>query len=255
MKKIIFLIATKLLFISVYSQSAKEQLALANAAELSDNNFYEEIIYEDRLGYFIIPVKIGNDIYEYIFDTGGFNTLTSNILNKNQLPKLMEVQVGSSNQMKSKITITKIPLLTIAVINFKDIGAFNFDFDASPQIKCYTNGGLIGKSIIGKAIWQINSLDKKIILTDKMSNLNNLDNALKIKVSFDKTLNPFIKAKINGKTESFLLDFGYGGFISLTGKDGEKYASKKVTKIIGGRLNWGKWYSSGKYLCVYTGEL
>ena len=38
----------------------------------------------------------------------------------------------------SKVNLTKIPSLTIADIDFEEIGAFNFDFEESPQIKCYT---------------------------------------------------------------------------------------------------------------------
>lgn len=216
-----------------YAQSAKEQLKLVNSVKLENTGFFQEIDFQDKFGYFIIPVKIGDDTYEYIFDTGGYNTLTSEIMDKNELPILMEVETGSSNQIKSKIILTKIPTVTIGGIDFKEIGAFNFDFEESPQIKCYTNGGLIGKSIIKESIWQINAQEKKIILTDKLDKLRNLENAIKIKVKFDKLFNPFINMDVNGTSKSFLLDFGYGGFISLTEKDGVSLESKETIEIIG----------------------
>jgi len=222
-----------LLCCSAHGQSAKEQLAIVNSGDLAAKDFYEEITYEDRFGYLIVPVTIGNRDYEYIFDTGGYNTLTSEIMDSNQLTPAMEVQVGSSNQLKSRIALTKIPSLAVGNIEFTNVGAFNFDFEDSPQITCYTNGGLIGKSVIEKAVWQINAIDKKISVTDDIGKLPHLDNAFRIRVSLDKTLNPFIKAKINGKTETFLLDFGYGGLLSLTEKTGRKYAAPNTVEIEG----------------------
>ncbi|WP_025664726.1 PDZ domain-containing protein [Aquimarina megaterium] len=233
MRKIILTIVLLLSISFNYAQSAKEQLRLVNSVKLEDTGFFQEIDFQDKFGYLIIPVIIGNDIYEYIFDTGGYNTLTSKIMNKNKLPNLMEVETGSSNQIKSKITLTKIPSVTIGGIDFKEIGAFNFDFEKSPQINCYTNGGLIGKSIIKEAIWQINEQTKKIILTDNLDNLKNLKGAIKVKVKLDKLFNPFIKVKVNGEMKSFLLDFGYGGFISLTEKEGVHLESKEIIEIVG----------------------
>lgn len=233
MHKIIILSIATFLSAASFGQSAKEQLNIINSVTLNTTDFFEEIPFHNKFGYFIIPVNIGDAIYDYIFDTGGYNTITSEIMNSNKLPSLMEVNVGSSNQLKSTIALTKVPSVTIGNIDFKDIGALNFDFDQSPQITCYTNGGLIGKSVINKAVWQINSKDQKMILTDDISKLNHLDNAIKIKVSFDKTLNPFIKAKLNGKTKTFMLDFGYGGFISLTEKDGKKLSSNNTVEIEG----------------------
>ncbi len=233
MRKIILTIALLLSINLNYAQSAKEQLKLVNSVKLMNTEFYQEIDFQDKFGYFIIPVKIGNGTYQYIFDTGGYNTLTSEIMDTNELPNLMEVETGSSNQIKSRIALTKIPTLTIGGVNFKEIGAFNLDFEESPQIKCYTNGGLIGKSIIKEAIWQINEKEKKIILTDNLGNLKNLENAIKIKVKFDKLFNPFIKVKVNDNMKSFLLDLGYGGFISLTEKEGVNLESKETIEIIG----------------------
>lgn len=224
-----------LLQIAYYSfgQSAREQLEIVNSAEITSSEYYEEIPFENKFGYFTIPIKIGEKTYDYIFDTGGYNTLTSEIIDENGLPKLMEVEVGSANKLKSKIKLTKIPVLEIGNLEIKDVGAFNFNFNDSPSIKCFTNGGLFGKSIIKNGIWQINAQDQKIIVTNDIYKLSNIDDAIKIKVKLDKVYNPFIKAKLNGKTHTFLLDFGFGGFLSLTQKDGENLKTDNEVKIIG----------------------
>lgn len=233
MKKISLLITLCSLWNLVIAQSAKEQLALANSADLITKDFFEEISFEDRFGYIIIPVKIGAKTYEYIFDTGGYNTLTSEIMNSNEIEKRFEVEIGSANKIKSTIGAAKIPGLSIGGVAFGNIGAFNFDFEESPQIKCYTNGGLLGKGVIKEAVWQINYEERKIVITDDLQKLQHLDNAIRIKVKLDKTFNPFIKAKVNGATIKFLLDFGFGGFISFTEDTGKNLASENPIVVSG----------------------
>jgi predicted aspartyl protease len=212
-------------FLTIYcfGQSPKEQLKIANAANVGVTDFYEEISFVDRSGYFIIPVSIGSKTYEYIFDTGGYNTVTTEIMKENQLPELMKVTVGSSNQIKSKVSLSKIPRLNVGHISFTDVGVFNFDFDESPIIKCYTNGGLLGKGVIRQSVWQIDYPNKIIRLADNVKKMPNLENSIKLKVELDKVFNPFFQAEIDGRTQKFMLDFGFGGFISLTEKTANEY--------------------------------
>jgi predicted aspartyl protease len=217
----------------LFAQSPKEQLSIANSAKLVTKNFYDEIHFTDKLGYFTIQIKIDNNTYEYIFDTGGYNTVTSKIMESAKLPSLMEVEVGSSNKIKSKIKLSKIPLLQIGKAQFENVGVFNFDFSSSPVINCYTNGGLIGKSVIGEAVWQIDYKKSVIRVSDNIANMPNLDNSEKIKIELDKTLNPFLKIMINGKQEKFMLDFGNGGLLSLTEKTASSLKSTNVLTIEG----------------------
>jgi hypothetical protein len=149
------------------------------------------------------------------------------------LPSLMEVEVGSSNKIKSKIKLSKIPLLQIGKAQFENVGVFNFYFSASPVINCYTNGGLIGKSVIGEAVWQIDYKKSVIRVSDNLAKMPNLDNSEKIKIELDKTLNPFLKLTINGKEEKFMLDFGFGGLISLTEKTASSIKSANKLTIEG----------------------
>ncbi len=217
----------------LFAQSAKEQLSIANSAKLLTKNFYDEVPFVDKLGYFTIPVTIDSVTYDYIFDTGGYNTVTTKIMENAKLPLLMTVDVGSSNKIKSKIKLSNVPLLQIGKAIFEDVGVFNFDFSASPVINCYTNAGLIGKSVIREAVWQIDYINSVIRISNKFSNMPNLEKGEKIKIELDKTFNPFFKILINGKQEKFLLDFGFGGLISLTEKTASSIKTKKILKIEG----------------------
>ncbi len=232
-KKFIIIFTLLLTKSFVFGQSAKEQLSIANAAKLVSKSFYDEIPFSDKLGYFTIQVKIDTSFYEYIFDTGGYNTVTTKIMDNAKLSSLMEVEVGSSNKVKSKIKLSKVPLLQIGKAQFENVGVFNFDFSSSPVINCYTNGGLIGKSVIGEAVWQIDYKKSVIRVSDNLANMPNLHNGEKIKIGLDKTLNPFLKLKINGKEENFMLDLGFGGLISLTEKTASSIKSTNKLTIEG----------------------
>ena len=218
---------------SADSQNAKEILEIANSGNIDSSNFLKEIKFEDKYGYFIIPVTIGNVTYNYIFDTGGYNTINTSILERNKLRELIQVEVGSSNQIKSKVAMSRVPNIQIAGISFRNVGVFNFDFEKSQAINCYTNGGIIGKGIIKESVWQIDYRNGLIRLTDKLSELPNLDNAIKLKVRLDKTFNPFIKAEVNGKKIEFMLDYGFGGFISLTENTAKKILKSSIQEIDG----------------------
>jgi hypothetical protein len=215
------------------AQRPKDQLRIANAAQIGISEFYQEIPFVDKGGYFIIPVKIGVETYNYIFDTGGYNTVTTEIMNRNTLPELMQVTVGSANQLKSKVKLSKIPRLYLGNIPFNGVGVFNFDFEESPVIKCYTDGGLLGKGVIKECVWQIDYENKVIRLADRVDKMPGLENSMKLNVELDNVFNPFVKVKINGQLEKFLLDFGYGGFISLTEKTAAKISFGAVTEING----------------------
>lgn len=154
-------------------------------------------------------------------------------MTENELQALMKVMVGSSNQIKSEIRLSKIPQLKVGDVSFSDVGVFNFDFDASPIIQCYTNGGLLGKGVIRQAVWQIDYQHKIIRLADRIEKMPNLEHAVKLKVELDNVLNPFIEVEINGRKQKFLLDFGFGGLISLTEKTTKQYAFSNTIETYG----------------------
>lgn len=214
-------------------QSAKAQLAIANSAKLVSKGFYDELPFQDKFGYFTIKARVDTATYEYIFDTGGYNTATSKVLQNAGVSSLLEVEVGSANQLKSKVKLSKIPLLQLGKASFQDVGVFNFDFPDSPVINCYTNAGLIGKSVIREAIWQIDYRQSVIRVSDQLRNLPAVEKGQKIKIRLDKVWNPYLTLSVNGRQEEFLFDLGFGGLLSLNEKTAASFGFQQTVTIEG----------------------
>ncbi|WP_128544533.1 aspartyl protease family protein [Larkinella soli] len=191
-------------------------LSIVRAGEASRKTFYAEIPFQERMGNLLIPVTIGQETYNYIFDSGAHFSVTDSIRRLNHFNQKLTVQLGSANQLKSKVAVTRIDQLKTAGIAFKKVGAFVLDFDQAPRIRCLTHGGLFGSSLIRKYVWQIDYQRKKIIATDQFSKIHLPQNTIRIPVSLDKRGFPFIHLHVNGQSVRFLFDLGFGGLFSLT---------------------------------------
>ena len=226
--------------IAACAQSPGQVLQWMNTVKTAGRNFYYEIPFEYRNNEIVIKVTIGGQAYDYIFDTGGYNDITDEIQAKNNFPVLTTQTVGSANRLKAKVNVVKVDSMKIGPLVFEDVTALQMNFDKSPAIKCTINGALIGASIIKNYAWQIDYPNKKIIVTDQFGKLPNLDNAIKVPVSFNSRLMPYINAKIDGTDERFMFDLGSSSFCILNEKTAGKYLStKQVVEINGGSSEGG----------------
>ena len=224
---------------TAYAQKPKEVLKWINTIEISSKDFYYEMPFEYRNDHIVIKVKIGNEFYDYIFDTGGYNDITDEIQEKNGFPVLTKQTVGSANQLKSSVNIVKLDSLSIGKVIFKNIAALQMNFENVPSM-CGLKGAIIGASIIKKLIWRIDFPRKKIIVTDTFSKLPPLPNTVKVPVTFNKRLMPYIKAKLDGRTDTYLFDLGSSSLVGLTEKTAKKYTKgKEPIEIIGSAIEGG----------------
>jgi len=223
----------------VQAQKPKEVLNWINTAKSENKDFYYEIPFEYRNNEIVIQVRIGGQTYDYIFDTGGYNNITDAIQAKNNFPILTKQTVGSSNKIKKEINIVKVDSLHIGKLIFHDIAALQMNFDESPTIKCTIDGGLIGASIIKNYIWQIDYPNKKIIVTDRISRIVNLKQAVKVPVTFNSRLMPYIEVKINGKKEKMMFDLGSATLFSMTEKIAKKHGIENAITLTGGGTEGG----------------
>lgn len=222
-----------------FAQKPKEVLKWINTVETDNKNFYYEIPFEYRNDHIIIKVKIGNEYYDYVFDTGGYNDITDEIQNKNRFPVLTKQTVGGANGLKSNVNIVKVDSFTIGELVLKNIAALQMNFENVPSM-CGNNGALIGASIIKNFSWRIDFHQKKIIVTDNFSKLPVLPNTVKVPVTFNERLMPYIEAKLDGKTDKYMFDLGSSSLFSVTEKTAKKYIQdKELIEISGGKIEGG----------------
>lgn len=222
-----------------FAQKPKEVLKWINTVETDNKNFYYEIPFEYRNDHIIIKVKIGNEYYDYVFDTGGYNDITDEIQNKNRFPVLTKQTVGGANGLKSNVNIVKVDSFTIGELVIKNIAALQMNFENVPSM-CGNNGALIGASIIKNFSWRIDFHQKKIIVTDNFSKLPVLPNMVKVPVTFNERLMPYIEAKLDGKTDKYMFDLGSSSLFSVTEKTAKKYIQdKQLIEISGGKIEGG----------------
>lgn len=208
-------------------------LSIVRSGKATQKSFYAEIPFQERMGNILIPVTIGQQTYSYIFDSGAHFSLTDSIRKLNQFKQKLTVQLGSANQSKSTVAVTQIDKLEAAGLAFKKVGAFVLDFNQAPRIRCLTNGGLFGSSVIRKYVWQVDYNRKKIIATDQLSKLHLADNTIRIPVSLDKRGYPFIHLQVNGQPVRFLFDLGFGGLLSLPEVTAQQYVRGPIIERAG----------------------
>lgn len=217
-----------------YSQSPQQVLSWINTAKAENTNFYYEIPFDYRNNLIVIPVRIGGQAYDYIFDTGGYNNITDPIQKKNNFPVLTKQTVGSSNKLKSEINIVRVDTFAIGDLIFKDIAALQLDFSKSPTIQCTIDGGIIGASIIKNYIWQIDYTRKKIIVTDRIDKITGLEKAVRVPVTFNSRLMPYINIEIGDRTENVMFDLGSSTLFSMTKKAAKRYHKSKEAILVQG---------------------
>lgn len=211
---------------ALHAQKKKDILELINTVHATSKHFYSEIPFEYRNDLIIIKVKIGTAVYDYVFDTGGYNDITDDIQNKNNFRVISTETVGSANKLKAKVNIVQVDSLAIGDLQITNLAALQMNFSNSPSM-CGINGALIGASIIKNFCWQIDFLGKKLVVTDDLSELSLPANAVKVPVSFNNRLMPFIEAELNGKKEKLMFDMGSSTLLSLTGSTAKKYVNGK----------------------------
>lgn len=221
------------------AQKPKEVLKWINTVETNDQDFYYEFPFEYRNDHIIIKVRIGNEDYDYVFDTGGYNDITDGIQAKNQFPTLTKQTVGSTNRLKSEVPIVKVDSLTIGGLVLKNIAALQMDF-GNVSSMCGINGALIGASIIKNFAWRIDYPNRKMTVTDDFSKLPVLPNAVKVSVAFNERLMPYVEAKLDGKLENYMFDLGSSSLVSMTEKSAKKHIrDKELIAVYGGAIEGG----------------
>ena len=128
------------------------------------------------------------------------------------------------------VPVTRIPGLSIAGLEFHEVGAV-VDWEAPNPLACLSTAGLLDASLLQAAIWQIDSQAQQIVITNTLSQLPALAKAMKIPFKrSDAAGSPRIAVGVSDAEDvSLPLDLGFNGsiamLVALLEKSGDRIAA------------------------------
>ncbi|WP_242131925.1 aspartyl protease family protein [Aestuariivivens marinum] len=184
----------------------------------TSKNYYTEIQYKNIRGKLIIPVTINNTNYNFLFDTGAPNLISSALMKEIKSSNSKSISVSDANQNKQRMELISIPLLTLGNVSFKNTSALVFNGTNNLVFDCYKIDGIIGSNILRKSIVQIQSEKNLIILTNDLNKLQlNKQTGMDLVLQSNQS-SPYISINIKDKKnakENVLIDTGASGFYDM----------------------------------------
>ena len=116
-----------------------------------------------------------------------------------------------------EVPVVSLPGVAIAGLRFCNVGAV-VDWVAPPDtLACLSTSGLLGASLLQAAIWQIDFETQQITVTDSLSGLRGLQDAIKLPFKrSDAAGSPRIIVGVsNADNVSLLIDLGFNGSIAI----------------------------------------
>jgi len=212
LKKIIIVLFSIILLLSCNHHILK-------SGKIEFKNVLVEIPFEYRLGLPIIQVNINGNNYDFLFDTGAINVISSELAGELNLKSASHIIVRDSQGAKSVLKNTKLDSLKIGDARFYNIKAIVADLNKSTDISCLHIDGIIGSDLMKMAIWQID-FEKQIISITNNKELLQIDvNAQIIPFRSNSAGKQLVDIIINNITEkNITFDTGSNGGITCSKK-------------------------------------
>lgn len=231
---IIFYIISTILF----SQNTNK---IFNSGYSDNKDFKVTLPYEIRGGLLVVKAEIKNDIYNLIFDTGAVTTISKEMHEKLNLKKIKTGKVSDISDTKKELSFSVIDTIKIGGINFYDIGTAILDVDSIQDFKCMKIDGFLGSNLLKEAIWEIDMKKKEITFSNSLTSFQLSENTPKTKLYIGYGGVPSVTTYLdNNKLYNTVIDYGFGGNISLLKDDFNKIIKKnsniKYTKAIGSSI-------------------
>ncbi|GHA51619.1 hypothetical protein GCM10007103_35100 [Salinimicrobium marinum] len=252
--KYILLILAVLIFSGCGGSKANEYLKQGNTVQ---KDYKTTIPFEMRKGFMIVKVNIGNEVYDFLLDTGSSTILSKELADKIGMTPLGSENVGDIFDEEKRLQYGKIENIKIGNIDFQNTVGAVLDFEGT-VLSCLNIDGLLGSNLMRHAVWDFNFENQTITFTNNEDSLDipNNNKGKKMYVGFAGI--PSITIKVNNKNVlNNTVDFGFTGEITLRSKEFEKQKrSERITQYAEG---YGKVlegaYGQGKSSTFYTSKI
>lgn len=245
LKRISFFIILLFIFSSCNIFSTLKTAKKLGKSSLVSKEFITVSKFEYKNGHIFVKAKIQtqNFLSDFIFDTGAGTTISPELSRNLKLKKtILKGDLDSNDALQRSFPV--IDSLIFSNLNFFKTGAVEVEPTKIADTKCKLFEGIIGANIMKNCIWQINYQTQELTATDKLTKLNNLNDAIKIPFTpASITGSPILSVTLNDSlTMNWVMDTGFNGFITFSVKEKEDFLKKIPEHNIA--YNYGLGYTS-----------
>lgn len=178
----------------------------------------------------------GSSIQTFILDSGAPMTIAPQLERELGLKRVADIALTGPESEHLTVPVTRIPQISIAGLGFKDVGAVVDWVEPPNKLACLSSAGLMGASLLQTAIWQIDFQEENITISNSLSKLRGLEQAMKIPfVRSDASGSPRIAVGVSDADDvSLLIDLGFNGSIAipkaLLAQSGDRIADTAPTE-------------------------
>ncbi|MCA6067068.1 retropepsin-like domain-containing protein [Chryseobacterium sp. RG1] len=167
-------------------------------------------------GKIILNVKIKNDQHNFLFDTGAFTIISSELKDQINAKKSNIIFEGTdANNAKSKMDVFTISNLKVSDLTIKNVNFSFADISWISSRACKKISGILGANTMKDKVWQINFKNKTLTVSDKTDNNLSSGSVIIPFTEGDFTSVPKIEVNIRGQMLNYVFDTGSGMGFSM----------------------------------------
>ncbi len=115
----------------------------------------EVVSIEIRNKLIIVPIRIKEKEYRFLFDTGAPFSISEKLQENTNFKTVSEGNIVDSDYNRKKVKWVQVNSINVGNVSFKNQTAFVGDFEANPILNCLEIDGIIGSILIRQYNWTI----------------------------------------------------------------------------------------------------
>ncbi len=153
----------------------------------------------------------------FILDSGAPMTIAPKLVQQLGIKPAASVALAGPEGGQLEVPVVSLPEVAIAGLAFRNVGAVVDWVEPPDTLACLSTSGLLGASLLQAAIWQIDFETQQITVTDSLSTLRGLQDAIKLPFKrSDAAGSPRILVGVSDADNvSLLIDLGFNGSIAI----------------------------------------
>jgi hypothetical protein len=153
----------------------------------------------------------------FIIDSGAPMTIAPTLVQELGIKPAASVALAGPEGGHLEVPVVSLPEVAIAGLAFRNVGAVVDWVEPPDTLACLSTSGLLGASLLQAAIWQIDFETQQVTVTDSLSNLRGLRDAIKLPFKrSDAAGSPRIMVGVSDADDmSLLIDLGFNGSIAI----------------------------------------